>query len=272
MMNFGARFDWMGVTFDSFDDGREAAKLAASLGCEEIPARGRNGYAQAWSLVRDGDELARVYGHSARAGEVHIESTSESCDEVVPRLREFWPDHRVARADSAVDYEADFDELDPLAVAFAQENGISYSLITNSEGGATRYLGSRKSENYVRVYKKSEQLRALHPERADEVPDGIVRFELEAKPGKRDTKEAVALMTADQLWGLGEWTQKFAAEFLGIDAPRVSTHFRRPSDWTRVLHYLGEQYRPSVERRIEQVGQSRALAEVVEALGLGVLS
>jgi hypothetical protein len=272
MMDFGARFDWMGVTFDGYDDGRESIKLAAALGAELIPARGRNGYAQSWSVVRDGDELARVYGHSARAGEVHIESTSESCDEVVPRLREFWPAHRVARADSAVDFEADFDALDLRAVAFAQDNGISYSLITNSEGGATRYLGSRKSENYVRLYKKSEQLRALHPERAEEVPGGIVRFELEAKPGKRDTKDAVALMSADELWGLGEWTQKFAAEFLGIDAPRVSTHFRRPSDWTRVLHFLGEQYRPSVERRIAQVGASRALSEVVDALGLGVIS
>ena len=271
-MSIGARFDWMGLTFDGFDDGREAAKLAAALGCEQVPARGRNGYAQAWSLVRGEDELARVYGHSARAGEVHIESTSESCDQVVPVLRRLWPDHRVARADSAVDFEADFEALDCRAVAFAQHNGISYSLITNSEGGATRYLGSRKSENYVRLYKKSEQLRALHPERAGEVPDGIVRFELEAKPSKRDTKELVSTMTPDDLWGLGEWTQKFAAEFLGIDAPRVATHFRRPSDWTRVLHYLGEQYRPSVERRIEQVGASRALAEVVDALGLGVLS
>lgn len=268
MMDFGARFDWMGLTFDSFDDGRESIKLAASLGAELVRARGRNGYAEAWSLVRGDDELARVYGHSARAGEVHIETTSESCDEVVPRLREFWPDHRVARADSAVDYEADFADLDARAVEFAEDNGISYSLITNSEGGATRYLGSRKSENYVRVYKKSEQLRALHPERADDIPDGIVRFELEAKPSKRETKELVAKMTADDLWGLGEWTQKFAAEFLGIDAPRVSTHFRRPSDWARVLHYLGHQYRPAVERRVAEVGAERAYAEVTEALGL----
>lgn len=268
MMDFGARFDWMGLTFDGFDDGREVEKLRAALGAEMVRARGRNGYAEAWSLVRGDDELARVYGHSARVGEVHIETTSESCDEVVPRLREFWPEHRVARADSAVDYEADFAALDRRAVQFAEDNGISYSLITNSEGGATRYLGSRKSENYVRVYKKSEQLRAAHPERADDIPGGIVRFELEAKPSKRDTKELVATMTADELWGLGEWTQKFAAEFLGIDAPRVSTHFRRPSDWARVLHYLGEQYRPSVERRIAEVGSTRALAEVTGALGL----
>lgn len=268
MMDIGARFDWMSVTFDGWDDGREAAKLQAALGAELIKARGRNGYAEAWSLVRGDDELARVYGHSARVGEVHIETTSESCDEVVPRLREFWPNHRVARADSAVDFEADFGALDRRAVQFAEDNGISYSLITNSEGGATRYLGSRKSENYVRVYKKSEQLRALHPERADSIPSGIVRFELEAKPSKRDTKELVASMSPDELWGLGEWTQKFAAEFLGIDAPRVATHFRRPSDWARVLHFLGEQYRPSVERRILEVGSTRALAEVTEALGL----
>jgi DNA relaxase NicK len=268
MTGLGARFDWYELTVDGHDDGREVLRLALRLGAVSTPGRGRNGYASCVNLERGDDVLAKVYGRSARPGEVHIVTTSEACDEVVPVLREFWPEHRVSRADSSVDFTADFDELDRAALAFAEARGISYRLVTNSEGGATRYLGSMASEVAVRVYKKSEQLRALHPERADEVPDGVVRFELQVRPGKREVKQAAAVATADELWGFAQWSQLFAAQFLDIEAPRVSTHFRRPSDWARALHYLGQQYGPMTARRAEQVGLDETRRQVLEALGL----
>lgn len=263
-----SRFDWYEMTFESFDDGRERSALALALGGELARSKGRNGYAECWAINRGDSTLALVYGHSARLGEVHIVTTGESCDEVVPVLRRMWPEHRISRADSSVDFEADFEKLDAVAVAFAESRSLSFRLVTNSDGGATRYLGAPSSELRVRVYKKSEQLRALHPERADEVPDGIVRVELQARPGKRDIKAAVATMTADDLWGLGAWSQVFAAEMLGFEAERVPTHFRRPSDWSRALHYLGKQYAPMVERRAGEVGNDRVRVEVLAALGL----
>lgn len=263
-----ARFDWYEMTFDGHDDGRESARLALGLGAQLTPGRGRNGYASCMNVERGDELLARVYGRSARAGEVHIVTTSECCDEVVPLLREWWPDHRVSRVDSAVDLAEDFAVLDVAAVRFAEAHGISYRLMTNSDGGATRYLGAPSSEVAVRVYKKSEQLRALHPERADEIPDGIVRFELVARPGKREAKEAVATMTPDDVWGLSRWSVGFAQEFLDIDAQRTPTHFRRPSDWSRALHFLGAQYGPMVARRAEVAGVEVVRAELLEALGL----
>lgn len=268
MIGLGARFDWYEMTFDGHDDGRESLRLAVRLGASVTPGKGRNGYASCVNLERGDDTLARVYGRSARHGEVHIVTTSEACDEVVPLLREFWPEHRVSRADSAVDFVADFDTLDASALEFARARGISHRLITNSEGGATRYLGAMSSEVAVRVYKKSEQLRAMHPERAADVPDGVVRFELVARPGKREAKIAAASSTADDLWGFSQWSQLFAVQFLGIDAPRVSTHFRRPSDWSRALHFLGQQYGPMIARRVESVGVDEARRQVLEALGL----
>lgn len=268
MNGVGARFDWYEMTFDGHDDGREALRLAMRLGASVTPGKGRNGYASCVNLERGDDTLAKVYGRSSRAGEVHIVTTSDSCDEVVPLLREFWPEHRVSRADSAVDFAADFDTLDAAALSFAKTRGISYRLVTNSEGGATRYLGSMASEVAVRVYKKSEQLRAMHPERAYEVPDGVVRFELVVRPGKREVKSAASIATADDLWGFSQWAQLFAVEFLAIDAPRVATHFRRPSDWSRTLHYLGQQYAPSVSHRVKVVGLDETRRQVLESLGL----
>lgn len=262
----GSRFDWYEVTIDGVDDGRVPAALALALGARTSRGKGRNGYATCTIIERDNDALAHVYGGSSRDGEVHIVASSESCDELVPLIRRLWPDHRVSRLDSSIDFKTDWDRIDALALEYATARGLSHRLITDSEGGATRYLGAPSSELRVRVYRKSEQLRALMPERASEIPDGIVRIELQARPSKRDAKARAATMTADEAWGLGRWTKDFAEAFLSIDAPRTATHVRKPSDWSRSLHWLAVQYGPLVERRAAEVGREAAVAELLEAL------
>lgn len=268
MSGYTARFDWYSATFEQLDDGRIPAALAVALGGTISWARGHVGYSRLATIERGDETLARVMSGSSRLGEVHVTVSGDACDQVVPLLRRLWPAHRVARADSAIDFRSEFEVLDALALEFAKDHGLVYRLVTDSEGGATRYLGSVNSDVMVRVYKKSEQLRKMHPERAYEVPDGIVRVELQARPPSR-IKGAVASMTAEELWGLGEWTRDFAIEFLDVDAERVSTHFRRPTDWARSLHWMGQQYGPVVRRRAQEVGAEVALAEVLRALGMG---
>ena len=267
MSGLKSRFDWYSATFEELDDGRVPAHLAVSLDGVVTWGRGKLGYAYCATIERDDEALARVFTGSARPGEVHVAISGDVCDRVVPLIRGLWPEHRVARADSAMDFTSDFEDIDGRALAFAQERGLSYRLVTDSDGGATRYLGATSSEVMVRVYKKSEQLRKVYPERAAEVPDGIVRAELQVRPNTR-VKADVAKMTSDDLWGLGGWTQDFASTFLDFEPERVSTHFRRTADWARALHYMGKQYGPTVRKRIEQVGNDAALAEVLEAMGL----
>jgi len=55
---------------------------------------------------------------------------------------------------------------------------------------------------------------------------------------------------------------------LAVDADRVSTHFRRPSDWSRILYYLGVQYGPRMREHAGEVGTEAVLAALVGALGL----
>lgn len=274
-MNAGCRFDWYECTFDvptttgvEFVEGQVASKLAQLLRARAVRAKGRNGYANAYSIVRGDDEIVRVDGRSARAGEVHLTVSGVSCDELVPIIREHWPEHRVSRADVSSDFSADFEVLDAIAVDFAQERSVSYRLVTDSAGGATRYLGSKTSEATVRVYKKSEQLRALDPARAHTVPDRIVRVEMQMRPGKRATKEAAATMTPEAYWGFSRWTQQFAEQLLFVEADRVSTHHRRPSDWSRLLRTLERQYAPTIQRRADEVGREQTIAELLQAFGL----
>jgi len=267
------RFDWYEVTFDGGNDSVVAYALAAETQGQLSPARGRYGYTSAHHIERkdaDGTAvvLATVFGKSARPGEVHVTVSGACCDELVPILRRLYPDHRVSRADSAVDLRAEFADLDARALQLATDRGLSHRLITDSSGGATRYLGAPSSELRVRVYRKSEQLRALHPETADTVPDGIVRAELQARPSKRAIKQAVSTMTPDDLWGLGQWSKGLALDLLGFEAERVPTHSRRPSDWERTLHYFAKQYRPSILRRAQSVGLDQAVSELLDVLTL----
>lgn len=266
-------FDWYEITFDGGNDAIVAYALAAETNGSLAPARGRYGYTSAQYVERkdaDGTAvvLATVYGKSARPGEVHVTVTGACCDELVPILRRLYPEHRVSRADSAVDLSAAFEDLDARALQLATDRGLSHRLITDSSGGATRYLGAPSSELRVRVYKKTEQLRALHPETADSVPDGIVRAELQARPSKRAIKERVSTMTPDDLWGLGQWSQGLALDLLGFEAERVPTNSRRPSDWERTLHFFARQYRPAIMRRAQAVGIDQAVSELLDVLAV----
>lgn len=271
IQGLGCRFDWYQCTMDGLEADRVTARLAISLGATTSLGKGRNGYARNDVIERDGHVLVEVMSASSRLTEVHLVITGESCDEVVPLVRSWWPEHRVARADASVDFEADFDELDARTVAFAEARGLSHELTVNSAGGATRYVGARSSEVRLRVYKKTEQLRIMHPERASTVPDGVVRAELETRPGKRDVKALVAGMEPDAVWGLSKWSRAFAADLLEFDAPRTSTHFRRPTSWGRASHFLGQQWGPVVQQRALEVGLERARREVLDLLGLGGL-
>lgn len=262
------RFDWYEATIDGVDDGRVAAAIALAMRGNVTRGRARNGYAACWSVERGEDTVAQVLGHSARRGEVHIVTTSESCDTVVPLIRRHWSVHRVSRVDSSIDFEADFSALDDVAVNFAMDRGLRYRLVTDSTGGATRYLGSPRSEVQVRIYRKSEQLRQLHPDRADQIPDGIVRCELQARPGKSEAKSAAAVLLPDDVWGLSRWTRDLAASILHVDAQRTATHFRRPSDWSRAMHFLGAQYGPLIARRAADHDLATVRAEVLATLGL----
>ncbi|WIE56338.1 hypothetical protein [Curtobacterium sp. MCBD17_003] len=264
----GARHDWYEMTFDTVDDERVPGSLALALGGVLARIKGRNGYATGWQIESDGETIATVHGHSARAGEVHVTVTSDACDRVVPTLRTLYPTHRVSRADSAVDLVADFEELDAFVLEFAEARGLTHSIIRNSEGGATRYVGSPRSETRMRLYKKTEELRQKHPESNQQVQDGICRFELVARPGKRAVKERLSHMSAEDVWGLSQWSADLASQLIGLDAERVATHFRRPTDWTRALHFLGIQYEPMMQRRIDAVGLESVRSEVLAALGL----
>lgn len=268
MSSLTSRFDWYQATFDDLDDLRVAQNLAISLGGALVVAKPYYGYSRAWAVEHEDKALVKVFGGSPRGGEVHVQTSSQSCDVVVPLLRKLWPVHRVTRADSSYDFHGTYKSVRDVAKAFADERGIFTYEHVNSDGGATLELGSRSSERQVKVYDKTAELKHKHPERAGEIPEGIIRAELQFRPSKRPAKARVSVMNPDDLWGLSAWTKDLASTLLGFEAERVTLRFKVPSDWSRSVHYLGEHYGPSVARRLETHSPEEVKREVLLALGL----
>lgn len=260
------RFDWYSCTLDTMEPDRIVGGLAVVLGAEVRQVRGALGYGVAWELHQGEDLLVKVFGRGSRLGEVHIQVIGDACDRAVPVLRSLWPEHRVARADVAIDLEAVFNDLDAVVLDFAKERGLKFRLVEDSDGGATRYLGSRKSEYSMRLYKKSEQLRAKG---CADVPDGIVRLEVEVKPGKRTVKEALAALRPADVFGFSRWGTDLVEAVLGLSVVRTRTHFRKPTNWAAFLaNFVAVQVGPGVRGRVAEVGKEQAVSELLEALGV----
>lgn len=265
------KFDWYQCTIVGTDYARTfdalALRLAAELGGVLAEGRTAYGYAVCWEIVRDERCLCRVFGKGHTRDEVHLQVTSSSCVEVVPVIRRLFPAHRVSRVDACIDVREDFDRLDEFVTAVASESGVYQELIVNTLGGATRYLGSRQSPVRARLYKKSEELRARHPEAASEVPDGIVRFEVEVRPHSRKKADFAEMSPAD-VFGASRWTRTLLSRIFDLDVEPVHLSFRRPTSWQRTLSTLGRQYGPSVRQRAARVGTAAALDELKAAFGL----
>lgn len=261
-----ARFDWYEATFEVLDPVGVAKTIADRLGGSTVVQKGRYGYALCAVVQVEDRVLARVFYRSKRVSEVHVVATGEACDDVVPVIRELWPVHGISRCDVALDFRADFDQLDRVVLAFAEDHGLKHRLFTNSDGGATRYIGGRGSETQMRVYKKTEELRQKYPHQAHEVPDGIVRVELVVKV-KSTMKGRLCSMDAGAMFGLSKWGKAFALEFLGVDAERVPTHFTELTDWARLTSHLRDQYGPAIQRRVAEVGLDQMADELLGTFG-----
>lgn len=136
------------------------------------------------------------------------------------------------------------------------------SLIVNSDGGATVYIGRRVSENYGRVYDKGIEQKTA--------PVGSWwRWEVELK-GETALAVSRALAAspapASYVGGfVAEWFRsRSGCRFASLDEPQNCILQRSSSSTDAKLRWLSSSVRPTIQRLIELVGRERVLL----ALGL----
>lgn len=187
----------------------------------------------------------------------HIDCTGRASQTLARYLRERY-DHRPTRIDHAVDLRAPglFDRLHRYAVGLCKEHRLagkpSGDWVT-PDAGRTFYIGSRKSQVFVRIYEKGlEYANKLGLPITDELREWV-RIEIEFKPKTDPAKLLAPSVEGPQIWGSTGWTNQLASEVLGMATQPVSIRERRESDRERALRYCFSQYGAHLRALFEEL-------------------
>ena len=250
-------FDYYRATFFQFDHHQVVSHLLRFFDLSSArPTAGKHGYTRGAEIHRGEVVLARLWWGQNPG--VCVSLSGENAATGVSHLRSLG-DHQVSRADSCWDLDEQglFDKLDPELRAFA----LTYKLEINMQGdwergkGRTLYIGSRRSVVFLRIYEKGYELGFGSKDH--------VRVECEIKPGKKDKKEELSLLSADQMWGIG-WLKDFSRIFdFGLFQQYKLGNTRQLTDFERAKYHLAKQYGPTIQRMFNEARTSELfLAEL----------
>lgn len=221
-----------------------------------------------------GHRLAQVR-HGGQNPHPFVEAKGDTAAVVAETLREHFS-HMPSRIDSAVDRAAPglFEELADLARRFEAVHGLKYDTagarFEHQDRGSTIYLGSRKSQVFVRIYQKGLKLAEEMGLAGSYIPASLrdwVRVEVEFKPQKKRARTLAARLDARAIWGTSLWLAEFATEALSIEAERVQVNERRESDHERALRFMASQYRSHLDQLLTDCqGDYAAAFEVLVEL------
>jgi len=253
------RFDWYAATVPAIPDAVLEVFRHEYIGAEFKNCKPLYGYENGIEVSNSTGTMAKIL-YGGKNGDPHIFATSEQTDIFVPIVRQYWPEHRVTRFDSAEDFDAPmaFESLMEVCLAVADESGLQVGHQGDwhrEELGRTLYLGSPKSAVRLRLYEKGKQLRAqILPEHGQGlISPNWTRLELQVRPQK-DSKSAAATSTPEQVFGYAAWARTLAERALALEVPRVQVNVWRESDDERAFAFMVRQYGGMLQRLKHQLG------------------
>jgi len=183
----------------------------------DATGHGMYGYDETYVGVLPGGAKFKMLAGGNHGAPPSVFGSGEHAPSVAALLRGMpWP-HRVSRADSALDYEGDgaWKTLKDYLILFAQEHEIRLGqagdwINEDDPKGRTLYLGSRKSEKFLRCYQKGRQL--------GDPESTWVRVELQVRP-EGSQREKASSASPDDLWGYAAWPHDLAPWLMGDNAP-----------------------------------------------------
>ena len=234
-----SRFDAYNCTIDApplsilrrFADGLPSGQVGSV-----VEGKGRKGYATSRTLNDwTGKRIAAVLSGGVNE-DPHVEIQGPYTPDLVPMIRETFPEHRVTRVDSAIDFSGPgvFERMAADAQAFARYRKpvplkwstagpwpVDGEARWNFHEGLTFYVGSRQSLVCVRGYEKGLK-HAAECRHVDELPDLTwVRLEAECKPQTKEQKVRYSTIEPDQVWGASQWSCDFRARMTGVGVEKV---------------------------------------------------
>lgn len=278
-----AQFDWYAATVIERPERVLDVMEQALMDAGEDTVRADGGKVRRYAAItfitdRKGRKLGSLK-HGGAYPFPHMEAEGASAPAIAEAIRALGWVHKPTRIDSAVDMTRPglFEELH----ALAREMEAKYRLhlnyagaaVDNQERGTTIYLGSRRSQVFLRIYQKGLQLAevlGLSPEQVTPDLRNWVRCEVVFRPHKPEVKAFAAKAAPAALWGVSSWTQEFANRALSIDAKRVQMNHRREADHERALRSMCGQYRNHIQQLLKDCDgdYAEAMAVIVDLAGL----
>jgi hypothetical protein len=223
---------------------------------EWVEAKASKGYDIGADFVV-GDQVKYRIKHGGQNAEfgANVTATGGDAPRLAEVLRSEFPRHRVSRLDSCEDYHHKdaYPYLRNIGLRIAKQFNVKVREITKplpeSDDGCTLYIGSPSSAIEVRIYEKAKQLR---------VGSEWVRAELQVRPQKR-VKDVAAILSPEQLWGLGKWSKALAIELGQTDLQRVDVQIYQPSDDQRAYRHMLKQYGKMLGRMLATHGSPEAV-------------
>lgn len=257
-------FDWMAATIPNYPGVIVDALMALDGAHDAREGRGRMNYGQSTEIVtRDADVLATVL-HGGLNPEPHAFATGEAAQPFTDLVRSEWPAHRVSRYDSAFDVCEEFEPLHASLQAFVsgRKNLKGHTVQPDDpRDGATYYIGSPTSAVRFRLYEKSKEL-AKKLGSWDGIVPGVLRFELQVRPERKEAKAQAASLDPVSAWGVSPWARQVAREHLG-DVPRVIRQPRLLTTFERTHRAMLAQYGPHLRELVLREGEALRVVDVL---------
>lgn len=255
-----AKFDWYQGTLDEDKPSQlflDSLKNSFDLS-SWVSGKGYQGYTNSLHLRRGSNDLCLV-AFGGNDG-VHVRGSSENSLIVSEVMRKHYVTHKVSRIDSCIDFDESgcFDKMAKKMIEFANNKKpqpLKISMLGDWANGKARtlYIGSRKSQIYIRLYEKgyeSSQKLGLEVERPN-----WVRFEVEYKPQKEKPRRMAQGFSADDIFRISylpELMDSFEMDF----GSQILTYNKSYTDEEKARYFLLKQYGATIANWVKDEGGS----------------
>lgn len=190
----------------------------------------------------------------------HAWASGDATEEFVEVVRARWPTtHYCTRVDSAADFKetGGWERLFAAAKRVKEHSRVKGRLILPDDlrDGRTYYLGAPSSDVRMRLYEKGAQVlgqRCIEAGTENPLADWV-RAEVQIRPGPV-AREAVARMTAAEVWGCSPWVKSLAMEIRDMEVKRFKMHQKKETNLERAYRFMLLQYGSVLRQMHEDQG------------------
>jgi hypothetical protein len=257
LMKSSPRFDWYDASLSLCND--SALNILSSLFTSfpefsKYSIRPRPGYSESVGYGQtEKDILPTLNLSSVRPPLFH--SSGNTTTLFVYAFKALGIEHSCPRVDSCIDFLGDWDSsYDLLAENRGKSRTMHSGDFHDKKYGRTFYVGSPSSAVRVRLYEKGIEQRIKRPDLLVPPPSNWLRFEVQFRPPKSDSKRTVAALSPSDIWGVNETSRQLYSSLQSTDIKPFRWVDDGTSSKEAAVYHMLRQYGPTLQYLKERLG------------------